>query len=74
MLPTLRDLFVQCLAHLVGHARVVDLLRLRLRDVADHGPARDWCTRNCTYALLPVRAAAVSTGSDTGLRCRYKNI
>eukprot|EP00965_Chrysotila_dentata_P106490 3518081-Pleurochrysis_carterae.AAC.1 len=44
MLPTRCDLFVQCLAQLSGHAGVVPLLRLRLRDVADHSPTPGWCT------------------------------
>eukprot|EP00965_Chrysotila_dentata_P193797 6175969-Pleurochrysis_carterae.AAC.2 len=54
MFPTLCDLFVQCLPQFGGHAGVVDLLRLRLRDVADQGLACGcWCT-----AELHVRSIA----------------
>eukprot|EP00965_Chrysotila_dentata_P088373 2918874-Pleurochrysis_carterae.AAC.1 len=66
-LPTLRDLFVQCLAQLGGHAGVVNLLRLRLRDAADHGLALGWCTAELhVLSILPGRATAVGTGSDMG--------
>eukprot|EP00965_Chrysotila_dentata_P238764 6202706-Pleurochrysis_carterae.AAC.1 len=44
MLPTFRDLFVQRLAQLGVPAGVVDLLQMRLRDVADHGLACGRCT------------------------------
>eukprot|EP00965_Chrysotila_dentata_P153124 5060042-Pleurochrysis_carterae.AAC.2 len=51
---TLCDLLVQSLTQLGSHAAgVVDRLRLRLSDVADHGLTRGWCA-----AELHVRSIA----------------